>query len=53
LTEEQRRVIELRELEKKTFGEIAVLLGGTDDRVRLVHAKALLRLGEQLARRGL
>ena len=53
LTPEQRQVIELREFEQRTFGEIARELGGTDDRVRLVHAKALLRLGEMLTRQGL
>jgi RNA polymerase sigma factor (sigma-70 family) len=53
LTQEQRRVIELREFEHKSFPDIARELGGTDDRVRLLHGKAMLRLGELIARRGL
>lgn len=53
LEPQERRVIELRELEGQTFAQIAAELGGTDDRIRLLHQRAILRLGRVCARRGL
>ncbi len=53
LAPEERQVLELRELEGQTFGQIAAALGGTDDRIRLAHQRAVLKLGRLCARRGI
>ena len=49
LEPEERRVIELRNLDGLTYTEIAAMLGGSDDRVRLLHQRATLRLGRLCA----
>jgi len=53
LEPDERRVLELRELEGQTFAQIAAELGGTDDRVRLLHQRAILNLGRLCERRGI
>lgn len=45
LAEDERRLVELRDLEGRTFVEIAALLGCGERQAQRLHARALLRLG--------
>ena len=48
LSEERRRVIELRDFEEQSFAEIAEAMGRTENAVQLLHARALAELSRRL-----
>lgn len=48
LAEDERRLVELRDLEGRTFVEIGGLLGCGERQAQRLHARALMRLGRHL-----
>ena len=48
MPEDERRVIELRDLEGLAFAEVGEALGRSSEAARKLHQRALLRLGRQL-----
>lgn len=48
LGEQERRLVELRDLEGRTFGEIAGLMGCSERQAQRLHARSLMQLGRHL-----
>jgi len=52
LREEYQRVVELHWFEGLTFAEIGLRLDRSEEAARMLHARALVRLGDELKRNG-
>lgn len=50
LSEDHRHVIELRDLDGLRFRELGERLGKSEDAVRMLHARAMVRLGQLMGR---
>lgn len=50
LDPDQQTVVELRNIEELSFAQIGARLGWSDDRARLTHMRAMVRLGQLLGR---